>query len=78
MNLKARIAKLEEIQAQQRPKPTAESEEASRKLLNDLIRSINEGTHKRVSTELKPPPPPDAGPSTLFTYNILRKLSSEP
>jgi hypothetical protein len=75
-NIKNRLIKLEETQAAQTKQVSYVSSEETRQWLNDLIQSINDGTHISKPWVIRPAPS-NAGPATTFTYNLLNRITEQ-
>jgi hypothetical protein len=76
MNIKTRLIKLEENHAERaKQQVTYESSEDSRLKLDNLIRSIKEGTHKSREPWVIRPVPPGTGPAGTFLHNTLNRIA---
>ncbi len=70
-NLKNRILKIEQSKAGQQVAYV--DSEKTRQWLNDLIQSINDGTHIPDPTPRKPLPP-DASPTAIWLDEMLNEI----
>lgn len=76
MALQNRVSRLEETLAAQARQATYETSEENGQWLDDVIRSLNEGTHTGSAEPwIIRPAPPDAGPATRYLHNLMNKIA---
>ena len=76
MALQNRVSRLEALHEAQARQATYESREKNGQWLDDVIRSLNEGTHTGSAEPwIIRPAPPDAGPATQYLHNLMNRIT---
>jgi hypothetical protein len=76
MALQNRVSRLEAVLAAQVRQATYETSEETGQRLDEVIRSLNEGTHTGGAEPwIIRPAPPDAGPATRYLHNLINRIA---